>query len=151
MSDRDYTTVPVPTHLVMEVMRLITVDNARREVPNSSNPRTASGETDETRKWNRVELQVIWDNRDKSSVNKFSRVLSLLADAYPDPMAKKDIGDALGIEFLRLQNALGRFTAFIENRLPDARWPLVMDADTWTVDEETAATWRSITSGESDA
>lgn len=107
-------------------MRLITEDDDTRESLKGSKPRSVPIETDESREWSRSELQMIWDNRDKSSVKKFSQVLTLLADASPDPMSKKDIGDALGIEFLRLQNSLGRFTTFIENRLRDNRWPLTL-------------------------
>ena len=149
MSDRDYVAVPVPRHLVMDVLRLITADDARTEAPRTSNAQLPLVEVEESRQWSRAELQVIWDNRDKSSVEKFGRLLTVLADAFPDRMTKAEIGDALGLEFLRLQNALGRFSKFIENQLGDNRWPLLMDADRWGVDEQTADHWRSITSGES--
>lgn len=150
MTDRDYTSVPVPTHLVMDVLRLITEDDAKTGTPDAPSPRSRLVEGEESRKWSRAELQIIWDNRDKSSVDKFSQVLTLLAHADARRMSKTEIGEALGIEFLRLQNALGRFSTFIGNQLGDKRWPLVMDAISWGVDDETADDWRAITSAESD-
>ena len=165
----DYTPVPVPTHLVMEVMRLITASDAagpasptiegvashalvQDDASDSAHP-THESDTpfqplgqDEGRKWSREDLQFIWDHRSGfTSVDKFCRMLTFLASASPHLVDKKAIGDHFGEDFRKIQNGLGPFSRFLQKRTGDIRWPLRFSPDAWGIyDDETARDWRSI-------
>lgn len=168
----DYIPVPVPTHLVMEVMRLITASDAAGQASptiegvashalmqdeasdsslptyGSDTPSDALGEDMEARRWSREELQFIWDQRSGfTSVDKFCRMLTLLASASPHLVDKEAIGDHFGEDFRKIQNGFGPFSRFLQKRLGDNRWPLRFSPDgrAWGIyDDETARDWRSI-------
>lgn len=152
----DFTPVPVPTHLVMEVMQFITERTATSPAPATA-PRAmgtnlvrserADPGRPESRQCSEAELRLIWAARDeKPSVGKFATVLSLLAEAHPSMMNREDVASALGLEWRSLYSSLGRFTTWFAGQCNgDNRWPLTFAGDNWGVTEATAAAWRAIT------
>lgn len=145
MPNTEYVHVPVPRHLVLDVLQLIeaAADAGHEAAEPISYVRV------ETRTWSRTELEFLWDNRSVTSVGKFCQVMTLLTSKAPALLTHAEMGEALGVDFLRYQNAFGRFTTYVEKRLGNDRWPLVFSTDgRWGVDEVTAEHWREISASE---
>lgn len=151
----EFTQVPVPTHLVMEVMQLITDRTTTVPAP-ATNPsaigrdQVRSVRSDlghpESRQCTPAELRLIWAARDeRKSVGKFANVLNLLTEAHPAMMNREDVAAALGLEWRSLYSSLGRFTSWFAGQCDgDNRWPLTFAGENWGVTEETVVAWSAI-------
>ncbi len=151
----EYTQVPVPTHLVMEVIQLIAERTTRIPTPSPAASPTGGGKVrserpqlghPEGRQCSAAELRLIWAARhERKSVGKFANVLSLLVESYPSMMNREEVAAVLGLEWRSLYSSLGRFTAWFAGQCDgDNRWPLVFEGEDWGVTEETATAWGAI-------
>lgn len=148
----EYVNVPVPSDLVVEVMRFIATLTEPQE---ATAPVTASVSDAEgaptADKWSRSELEVINAHRGSMpSVELFAQVLTHLAAISPTPQPRDDIAAALGEDGVRMSNKFGAVTRFINNRIPSRHdsWPFSYDDNGWSLDPETAKLWTAITSGD---
>lgn len=149
----EYVMVPVPQDLVASVMKFITDQtDAAPETPSvtlvrdsdldSADPET----TEESRRWTRAELEVLADGEAKS-VKLFAEMLDILAEASPNAVPLERVAEHTGVPPLKMQNAFGRVTVWIQNRMGgDKRWPIYWPGDGWAMGETNASLWKEIRS-----
>lgn len=137
----EFVAVPVPTHLVTEVMRFI-ADHATVE---KSEPDAPLGAGAGSRDWSKEQLSQLHES-DAPSVKLFAQVLTLLADASPEPISVDRLAELTGIDSgLALQKKFGAVTRWMRNRIGgDVRWPLQYPSGGWAMDSHNAAIWKEI-------
>ena len=155
-----YVPVPVPEHLVPQVMKFIVdletespltgtpLPNAQR----AEDPATRAPQADrvdvaesESRDWTIEELALIRDS-DKSSVRLFASVLDALAPVSPQTLTADELGALNGMPGLRMQNTFGAVTRWMKNRVgEDVRWPIHFREGGWYMNEHNASEWMSLT------
>ena len=80
----DYTNVPVPNYLVMDVLRFIAAAEEGAGAQSHGSIVAHAGYSEEGRQWSADELAFIWDNRERYvSVGKFAIVMELTRLACP--------------------------------------------------------------------
>lgn len=143
----DFVNVPVPSHLVVEVMKFIaSVDESTAKADPSVDEAIPASSS-----WDRSELEIIQKHRSSMpSVDLFAQVLSQLAEISPVTRRRDDIAADLGEEGLTMVKKFGAVTRFINKRIPSQRnsWPLVWADGMWGMDRETAELWKAITGGD---
>lgn len=146
----EFINVPVPTHLVTAVMKFIADQGLSESSGSDRSPRMptefADDETDYSRNWTRSQMQLLNDS-DKASVKLFGQVLSILADASPNPIPTEKLGELVGLRGLTMQNTFGPVTKWMRNRIGgDGRWPMHFPEGGWAMNEHNARIWKDVTS-----
>lgn len=149
----EFVNVPVPSHLVTEVMRFV-ADHASPTHPETPGgpvvaddvPQLDLDESSESRDWTRAELELLHSST-APSVQLFARMLTLLAGITPESMSVEQIGDALGIEGSRMQSTFGPVSTWMKNRMGGSvQWPLVFPGHRlWAMNEHNATLWKEVT------
>ncbi len=146
----EFVAVPVPAHLVVEVMKFIADFDETVRVPAEVRPtRPESGPEGADRpSWTREELEIIHQNRGSMpSVELFAQVLSHLAATAPEAMHRDKIAEELGLDGLTMVKKFGAVTRFINNRISSRydQWPIEWVDGMWSMNSDTADLWDSVT------
>ena len=145
----DFVNVPVPGHLVVEVMKFIASFGQETDVPTDMESVRSDPNPDGADKpsWTRSELEIIHQHRGSMpSVELFAQVLSHLASIAPESTHRDDIAEMLGIDGLTMVKKFGAVTRFINNRIPSRKdqWPMKWDDGLWGLKADTAKLWDSV-------
>lgn len=147
-----YVTLVIPKEIEGQVMRFIESIGEQSTLadPGSRNrgEDPALVVTDESRQWTLPELEILHAG-DAKSVRLFCEVLDLLADASPAPVSLATIEQHTGVPTQPMQNAFGRVTVWIQNRMGgDKRWPIYWPDNNsskgWAMSESNAKLWKSL-------
>lgn len=145
----DFVNVPVPGHLVVDVMKFIATFDQETEDPVDVESVRSDLDPNGTDKpsWSRSELEIIHQHRGSMpSVELFAQVLSHLASIAPESTHRDDIAEKLGIDGLTMVKKFGAVTRFINNRIPSRnnQWPMVWGDRKWGMEADTAKLWESV-------
>ena len=148
----EFINVPVPSHLVTDVMQFIAERStgAVQAAPTTPTPPTKApggGSQDgaESWDWTREQFETLYAS-DASSVKMFAQVLTILADASPAPMTVDELGQHFGFEGITLQRTFCAVSRWMRKRMGgDIRWPIHFPEGGWALNEHNSTLWKQIT------
>jgi len=138
----EFVNVPVPAQLVTQVMRFI----AQHANEADADPGAVPQSDNDSRNWSAQQLRQLHDSN-APSVKLFAQVLTLLADASPDPISVDRLAELTGVDSgLALQKKFGAVTRWMRNRIDgDVRWPLEYPPGGWAMNRHNATLWKEVT------
>ncbi|MDO5670122.1 MAG: hypothetical protein Q4G50_08975 [Corynebacterium sp.] len=139
----DYVQVPVPAHLVADVMQFIVERSSKGQTASPALEADPAAAGPAIREWTTEQFELLASSEARS-VKLFCQVLDILAEAGPAGLPLDEIAFKTGVEGLTMQRTFGRVTAWIRKRGIELRWPIHYPQGNWAMTPTNAAAWKQV-------